>query len=830
MERATKKPRYIATPYVPGLSERINKSLRDYDMALGCKVENNVGQILTKTKSAVPKLMKSKIVYRVDCMDCDSKYPGQTKQRLINSEEATSSSNVKQERTSPRTESLNPLDHFNQDSRNANKDTSSQCSANHYSLRKEERQSVSYDDVATDAEKCPEELSKIPGSTLGIDAMVTVETGTCPPLNGVIRAIFKMGSIIMVGVEIEEFTSHALLNLTDGTFSGHRFFQCQNGKALFIEAKCCHKDTRFSDDFASENKVFGYPESQIVKENVPPLSLKNLQELEDIIGESKGIQGYNNSSYLDATLFSMFSFAQCFDSMLYRSAEPKDIKHYDKVRAILRDEIVHPLRKHHFVRADRVLKLRELLEEISTITEEKDPEEFLNILIAQTLKADPYLKSPENFEVTRYLITLIFRRRISLHGGSLPRDVKRKASNILLRYIKYKFNVNVPIDYRTLLKTPVNPVPKYVAPGSYMHVGVQRAIYQLLSEAGSSVSLIQIKMQFFIDGLQISRSTNDTTWLIMVNIRKASKRRLVPKVIGAYYGESQLTNFNEFLWPFVMELLDILDNGIPFNGNVLYPRILNFVLDAKARVACKAVKSINGYEGCDVCLAEGESIDGRMAFLNLESDLRNDHDYRTRVYDDYHHRESVLELLPIDMIDAFPLDYLHCVLLGVTNWLLGHIRNTPQILSSLDYDTINDRIEQFEKTRPTEFQHKLRSFIDHLGKMKGTEFRQYLLFVAPLLLKGIIDDEKIANLLKLHIASIIFSHKRFQKYYDEADKLMRMFIVEFSEIYHPRHVVYVFHSLCHMKKFVVLYGPWEQKLDPPLITPRRLADLKGRGH
>lgn len=145
------------------------------------------------------------------------------------------------------------------------------------------------------------------------------------------------------------------------------------------------------------------------------LGLKNLQELEEIIGDSKGIQGHNNSCYLDATLFSMFTFAQCFDSLLYRPANKKvnlfciikyyqrllythyqDIKHYDKVRGILRDEIVHPLRKHHFVRADRVLKLRELLEEISTMTgltnEEKDPEEFMNILMAQTLQAEPYLK------------------------------------------------------------------------------------------------------------------------------------------------------------------------------------------------------------------------------------------------------------------------------------------------------------------------------------------------------------------------------------------------------------------------------------------------------
>lgn len=60
------------------------------------------------------------------------------------------------------------------------------------------------------------------------------------------------------------------------------------------------------------------------------LGLKNLFELEDIIGESKGIQGHNNSCYLDATLFSMFTFAQCFDSLLYRPADAKKVNFYLK--------------------------------------------------------------------------------------------------------------------------------------------------------------------------------------------------------------------------------------------------------------------------------------------------------------------------------------------------------------------------------------------------------------------------------------------------------------------------------------------------------------------
>lgn len=44
----------------------------------------------------------------------------------------------------------------------------------------------------------------------------------------------------------------------------------------------------------------------------------NLQDLENITGKFKGIQGHYNSCYLDATLFAMFTFTYVFDSLLFR--------------------------------------------------------------------------------------------------------------------------------------------------------------------------------------------------------------------------------------------------------------------------------------------------------------------------------------------------------------------------------------------------------------------------------------------------------------------------------------------------------------------------------
>ncbi len=72
--------------------------------------------------------------------------------------------------------------------------------------------------------------------------------------------------------------------------------------------------------------------------------------LAKVVGRNKGIQGHQNSCYLDATLFAMFSFTSVFDSLLYRPPSPDDIVEYTDVQKVLREEIVNPLRKNLFVR------------------------------------------------------------------------------------------------------------------------------------------------------------------------------------------------------------------------------------------------------------------------------------------------------------------------------------------------------------------------------------------------------------------------------------------------------------------------------------------------
>ncbi|KDR15361.1 putative ubiquitin carboxyl-terminal hydrolase CYLD [Zootermopsis nevadensis] len=194
----------------------------------------------------------------------------------------------------------------------------------------------------------------------------------------------------------------------DGTFNGRRYFQCSPRKAMFVSLNMCQKDGRFQDVHPVLNdtkiKTFGQVQCPVIPGAVGPISRKG--NLESLCGKYRGIQGHHNSCYLDATLFSMFTFTSVFDSLLFRPQTENDVPQYQEVQRVLREEIVNPLRQNLYVRADRVMKLRTLLENLSSVTgltsEEKDPEEFLTSLIAQILRAEPFLKLSSGQEAYHY--------------------------------------------------------------------------------------------------------------------------------------------------------------------------------------------------------------------------------------------------------------------------------------------------------------------------------------------------------------------------------------------------------------------------------------------
>lgn len=235
-----------------------------------------------------------------------------------------------------------------------------------------------------------------PDPELVVGSVVEV-LSTTTPMYGLIKWIGhlpdqKEPKKLIAGLEMEEETSAG----TDGTFRNYRLFQCPPRKGFFVPLYKCRKDKRFIDEARRSRNSdvnFGSLETPDVKGTVSPLD--SIEDLEKICGKNKGIQGHHNSCYLDATLFSMFYFTSVFDSVLHRPKEKDDLNEYEEVKSVLKEGIVNPLRKYFYVRADKVMKLRHLLDKLGNISgmmnEEKDPEEFLNLLLNEIMKAEPFL-------------------------------------------------------------------------------------------------------------------------------------------------------------------------------------------------------------------------------------------------------------------------------------------------------------------------------------------------------------------------------------------------------------------------------------------------------
>nr|XP_020515174.2 ubiquitin carboxyl-terminal hydrolase CYLD-like [Labrus bergylta] len=232
---------------------------------------------------------------------------------------------------------------------------------------------------------------------LSLNSLVEVSV-TSGNLYGIIRWIGTLTGLpgqpeTMAGLELEEDKG-----TSNGTFKSERFFECPPKRALFVKLSSCRPDSRFQIPSANHGQVMQTAKAADTEmepdtenlETVPPVSTEQVNQI--LIGRMKGIQGHCNSCYMDAALFSLFSCSSVLDSMLFISTKPQDAP----IQNTLLYDIVNPLRRRGFVEGRHVMKLRQQLQKHgyshSFTTDEKDPEEFLTVIMHHILALDPLLK------------------------------------------------------------------------------------------------------------------------------------------------------------------------------------------------------------------------------------------------------------------------------------------------------------------------------------------------------------------------------------------------------------------------------------------------------
>ena len=336
-----------------------------------------------------------------------------------------------------------------------------------------------------------------------------------------------------------------------------------------------------------------------------------------------------------------------------------------------------------------------------------------------------------------------------------------------------------------------------------------------------------ISLTWNTDGVPVFESSKYNMWPIqcIINELPIHLRKKHILLTGLWFGTSK-PNINCFLQPFVSELTKLSTVGFQWLSQsketcTAFVHAVVCSADAVARCMLQGIKQFNGQYGCSWCLHPGEQVEkggGTVRVYTPNScPLRN---HATFIE---HAKEiatcgnsfgvinaSRLLLLPdFDIVRGFAVDYMHCVLLGVTRslcflWFDSEHHNEPYYfgrkISYIDNILLSIRPPSTISRAPRSV--TLRCY------WKASEWRNWLLMYAVLCLNGVLQTSYFHHFVLLVCAidilngvSISISDLQY------AENLLHYFVQDFGKLYGKCNLSYNVHQLTHLPNTVRCWGP-----------------------
>lgn len=414
---------------------------------------------------------------------------------------------------------------------------------------------------------------------------------------------------------------------------------------------------------------------------------------------------------------------------------------------------------------------------------------------------------------------------------NLPRRATQHLLNLLLR-----FGIAVPKSVYHLQKNLMNNLTtlNQLGSGLFTYISLRDNIKfcfenGLLSAKKGEKIVIDCRVN--MDGLPLYRSSSESLWPILVLFEGIS----FPFPVAIYYGKEK-ANLNDYLREFVEEVKLLKTSGFTCCGEQIFIGRMQFVCDSVARAYVQGVNGHTAAKGCPYCRCNAQRILERMVYPTTVSPKRTDDGYRSFSEDNQIVYSPLAEIA--GLYKDVPVDYQHCVCLGVMRkLLLLYCRPVKSYRSDCrlrkeDLKLLSDDIEYFRKFTPSEFQRRPRRFDTDLLNYKASELRSILLYFGPFLLKKYLPEKFFLHFLKLHFAMYIFTSNRYKEWFACANRCLEIFVSEMPALFGPHSVTHNMHLLLHLHEFVLLNGsvdrfsafPFENHLG---LLKRRVRQTNG---
>ena len=330
-----------------------------------------------------------------------------------------------------------------------------------------------------------------------------------------------------------------------------------------------------------------------------------------------------------------------------------------------------------------------------------------------------------------------------------------------------------------------------------------------------------IELLINVDELPISRSSCSQFWPILGSLSYTiNKSPVFP--VGIFHGTKKPSDAAQYLSYFVDEINNLQLSGLKYQNSTINVLLKGIICDSPARAFILNIKTHNGYNSCSKCVQEGMYINNRICFPETCCPLRTYEDFR-QLKDEGHHlgTSPLINIRSFGCVTQVPYEYMHLVCLGVMKKLaIIWTKMKPQKRQTSQYmpNWSNKRLSPSQKLQVSnaldnlkphisvEFCRKPRSF-GEVDRWKATEFRQFLLYTGPVVLKNILQKDVYLHFLVLHCAiRIILNCDKHEDLLDYAQSLLICFVIEFSTLYVKELVSYNVHGLLHMCEDVKNFG------------------------
>jgi hypothetical protein len=270
----------------------------------------------------------------------------------------------------------------------------------------------------------------------------------------------------------------------------------------------------------------------------------------------------------------------------------------------------------------------------------------------------------------------------------------------------------------------------------YVYLGIKAGLARCLD--GVHQIPASLALSFNIDGIPIFTSSGRGMWPILGSFQLNSVTRVFP--VALTFGKSKPTDL-DFLKDFVSELNSVVRSGVEILQQKLEVTLKCMVCDAPAKAFVLGTKLCTGYYGCGKCDQKGAPFKGRVVYPRVDAEPRTDATFRFENQPGHHKSKTPLtdksktpltDVVCMDMVEHFPIDYMHQVCLGVMRKLLQCWVNGDRAhrLSAQQVLMISTRLRSLAKYVPSVFRQPRG--LEELAQWKAVEFRQFSCILAKL--------------------------------------------------------------------------------------------------